>query len=579
MHLAALTAAWLVVAACNPGGGGSRRFDVFPLGFFPVALSGADSASLAFDRQGDLWAAAGEDSVFRLLRSDGSLEEFDLSTDPVCGGAGLVAVIVDRMGVLLLGADDGRIFRLEPGQGCSQVADLGDEPVTGLALAPGRFVLPRGTLIAAAGSDGVFAVELDEQPPVISRVTPVSADAYVDVVFAVRLLLALNASSGEVVRLDIEEAGQEASLEMLVDGIVGGVGLAVNEDEVVVADAGAGALRSAPILEDDPELADIAPYSFAAQPPGGLALDGTGTLAIATPGSVIVRAFRLPPLIVPNFGALIEGPSVGYGDMEFDDEGNLLLVATDEGDPGDPDQDIDPRPPENFLFRVDHEGFRVDELERGVGSEGERLLALARDPFAGELFLGSDLGNVFRRIGRGDLSLISVLGSGVLGLEWAPEASAFTGQLVATTELGDVVAVDPASGAQTPIDNLGATLPDLVFGVDGTLYVVDSETPAIWSRPDGGAFAMLASGSALGLPDGIAIDEGGARLLVASDIDPETDQLLEVTLGGAVRALVDIDIDDGFFPTGVVYDGLSRAAVRIRDQGTAVGAFEVPFPL
>ena len=150
-----------------------------------------------------------------------------------------------------------------------------------------------------------------------------------------------------------------------------------------------------------------------------------------------------------------------------------------------------------------------------------------------------------------------------------------------------MIEIDPVSGAQTPVDTLPLPLPDLVFGSDGTLYVVSQdpggvapELPVIWSRPDGGAFGILVESAALGLPDGIAIDEGGGRLLVASNVGPESDQLLEVTLaGGAVRALVDIDIDDGFFPSGVVYDGLGRAAVRATDVGAAVDGFELPFPL
>jgi len=575
----AWVAALVGILSCSPSGGGSgrARLDVFSLGFFPLVLAvGGDSASLDFDDDGDLLAVVGLDRLLRVSREDGSLEETDLSGDPDCAGAALVSVLADS-DTTYLGADDGRLFALDALGDCAEIADLGDEPVTGLASAPGRFELPRGTLIAAAGSDGVFSVDVsDAGAAPFERISPDPADAYIDVDFFQNLLFALDASNGELVTLVFDDASGEFERETFADDLAGAVAIAVDvlDSSMLVADAGEGALRTVDLLVADPPVVDLAPYPFDAAPPGGIAFDGTGTLAIATPGSVVLRVVRVPPLSPSNFGLFLEGPNVGFGDLEFDEEGNLLLVAN-------LDDDVvgEERPPANFLFRLDRNGIDAQELATDLGAAGERLLGLARDPASGALFLSSDLGNVFRRDADGAITDLASLASAVLGLDWAPDASEFAGSLLASTEAGEVVALDPATGAQTPVASLGAQLPDLVFDSSGTLFVLDFETPAIWRRPDGGAFALLTDDPALGLPDGLALDEGGERLLVVSEIDAETDQLLEVTLAGDVRALLDLELDDGFFPSGVVYDGLGRVAVRSTDNGTAVDAFVVPFPL
>jgi hypothetical protein len=79
----------------------------------------------------------------------------------------------------------------------------------------------------------------------------------------------------------------------------------------------------------------------------------------------------------------------------------------------------------------------------------------------------------------------------------------------------------------------------------------------------------------LGRPDGIEIDEGGNRLLVTSQTTGG-DQLLAVDLDtGGVTPLRDISIDDGFLPTGVVYDRLGTAVVRERDDKTSLCARSV----
>ena len=48
---------------------------------------------------------------------------------------------------------------------------------------------------------------------------------------------------------------------------------------------------------------------------------------------------------------------------------------------------------------------------------------------------------------------------------------------------------------------------------------------------------------------------------------------------GEVRALANFAIDDGYFPTGVVYDRLGTAVVHAGTNATALDAAPVALPL
>jgi hypothetical protein len=204
------------------------------------------------------------------------------------------------------------------------------------------------------------------------------------------------------------------------------------------------------------------------------------------------------------------------------------------------------------------------------------------------IYIGTDQGNIYRRSSDGTISLfVSASADAVLGLELAPAIGfgSFGGQLVATTETGELLVIDPLSpnppAEITPSETL-ATLIDLVFASDGTLYVVEdgpSTAPRVLTIAPDGTVTRLATGSGkLGQPDGIEIDEGDARLLVTSNFGVGVDRLLEVVLSNSqVNQIANIDIDFGFFPSGIVYDRLGTAIVRSGDLFTSLDAVSV-FP-
>ena len=90
-----------------------------------------------------------------------------------------------------------------------------------------------------------------------------------------------------------------------------------------------------------------------------------------------------------------------------------------------------------------------------------------------------------------------------------------------------------------------------MFASDGTLYVVDNTLGAVLTISAAGMMSTLATGF-IG-PDGITIDEAGARLFVAS---ADEDILYDVSMSdGAKTSLGSLDFDGGFFPSGLAFDG------------------------
>src|SRR5262249_30640398 len=120
---------------------------------------------------------------------------------------------------------------------------------------------------------------------------------------------------------------------------------------------------------------------------------------------------------------------------------------------------------------------------------------------------------------------------------------------------------------------------------DGQLYAVDNNggAPRVLSvHPDGTAGVLGPPSPQLGLVDGIEIDGGGHRLLVTSHTAAQGDRLLSVDLrpgaSGPVTALAPVEIEDGYFPTGIVYDQLGTAIVRKGDKFTGLQSVTVPLP-
>ncbi len=574
------------VSACGGGGssgssGGGGAGDgtpadsAFPQGFLPVRRDAVAEGrgDVAFRAGGDLYAVDGSADVTAVSRTSGAVTTFANDVDG--GNAALRSVVVGSDGSVFAGDDVGQIWRIPATGGFATlfIDTAAGDAITGLAVAPSGFGGLGGSLIAAAGAAGIVRVTTGDSPAAGPLVA--SGDRYVDVAFSGTTLLALDATSDE-----IDTVSATGIVTSLQGGFANPVGMAVDDGraEIWVADAGVDVLRALPVA-GGAAPSDRAPYDFDASAPSGVAYDAAGTIAFVTRGSLVIRGSAVPRIDAAsaNFGPALSGPTVGYGDLELDRDGAFVLVANDTVDPMG-----------NFVFRVTRDGATASLLSSNLGAAGEQLLSLAIDPVAQVLYIGTNQGNIYRRSADGAVSLlVSASAAAVLGLELAPAVGfgSFGGQLVATTDAGELLVIDPL--APTPVDEITpsetlTTLNDLVFASDGTLYVVENDgstTPRLLTIAADGSVTRFATGPGkLGRPDGIEIDEGGDRLLVTSVFAVGGDRLLEVALANSqVTQLLSLDIDQGFFPTGIVYDRLGTVVVRSGDSFTSLDAVSI-FP-
>jgi hypothetical protein len=584
---ALLALACALSTACGGGKGGSTIIattPAFPQGFLPVLLagSGGGSGDVAFRFAGDLYAVSGTSDVTVVSRTTGSAATFV----HVSGNPSLLSIApgVGDDGRLFAGDSDGRIWAIaSDGSTAALLLDTGAQPITGLAFAPSGFGGLGGSLLAAAGTSGVLRITVGDTPTVAPFAS--TGKRFADLVFAGTTLFALEAIDATHGQIDSISGG--GTVTAFQAGFVAPVGIAFEgaASELYVADAGDDVLKTVPVAGGAPTRRARYDFDPAAN---GIAWDGIGALAFLTSGPLAIRGANLPRLdpANTNYGLIFNGPTVGYGDLEFDRLGGFLADANDDDDPNDPADSM-----QNYLFNATRDGSVATAITTGVGVPGEDLLGMALDPISNAIYLGTRAGNVYQRTSDGTVTFLVSITSGVpvLGLERVPKKrfdpfgfDPYSGQLVATTQDGNVYVIDPQSATFTKITAtpIGSRLSDLVFSANGTLYVVDNgptTSRILRVAPNGTATNLQAPPSPLGLPDGIEIDEGGQRLFVASQT-AGGGQLLAVSLGSipaTVTALANFSIDDGFFPTGVVYDGLGAVMLRQGNNSTSLHAVSV----
>jgi hypothetical protein len=601
-RLVAITALLALVCAggvaCG-GGGGSDTITVitknaFSQAFLPVLLAAGNSCSttaignsgdVAFRTEGDLFAVAGSSDVTVVSRANGSCRRF-----ADVGGAANPTLLSITPGAgddlrLFAGDDAGRIWAISlDGSTSALLIDTGSQPITGLAFAPTGYGDFGGVLFAAAGTSGVLRIAIGLTiPQSTTHANP--GGRIVDLTFAGTTLFAARAT--DATHGEIDKISSDGSVSAFQSGFAQPVGIASDfiNSELYVTDsgtagAGDGLIWTIPVAGGTPKKR--ARYEFDDAAPSGIGFDGIGAIAFIASDPLAIRGAHLPRVdpTNTNFNAIFTGPTTGYGDLEFDRIGGFIVAANDDDDPnvsGDSTQ--------NFLFSAARDASTSTLLSSGVGAAGEDLLSVAigfdpADPTQQVIYFGSRAGNVYQRKDDGTVTLLNGTATlrPILGLEIAPASfTGFGGDLIATTDDGHVFAIDPQ--APTPATPITLTLSvsrlsDLVFAVGGALYLVDNGTSAshvLRVAPPGGSTTWTttdlgAPSAQLGRADGIEIDEGAHRLLVASNIGA-SDKLLAVALGptpatGTVTALADISIDDGFFPSGVVYDQLGTVVVR-----------------
>jgi sugar lactone lactonase YvrE len=225
----------------------------------------------------------------------------------------------------------------------------------------------------------------------------------------------------------------------------------------------------------------------------------------------------------------VPGSSGGYGDLDLDNNGDLLVVVTN---------------PTRAIVRVSHVTGAQTTVATGIGTAGT-LLGIAYRA-ANDMIYTSSESQIFAVTPTGTVTPFATV-SGFNAIAIAPASfGSFGGFLIGATQSGSVVAVNPAGGAVTTITAAAGSASDLAFAPDGTLYLCGGTTVRTVTAT--GVVTTFASG--FGSADGITIAPDGARMFIA---DSGTDTVRQVTIPGAVVTTVGpADIDSGFFVGGIV---------------------------
>ena len=261
---------------------------------------------------------------------------------------------------------------------------------------------------------------------------------------------------------------------------------------------------------------------------------GSGGWGEPQPKNEPLSAFNTSclPLAVPDAGS--------YGSFTFDADGNLLFVVNGAGE----------------IRSLDRNTCTVSTVATGVAT-GSMLLGMTYSQ--NSIIVGAENGNIYKvDPTTGSSTVLANVSSSVNGLAIAPTTySPYGGQLIVATYSGNIYAVDQSVASPTPvlISDIGCAPSALVFGSDGTLYVVSDTSKKIVTVTAAGVTADFVT-TGLNAPDGLAFDTTGGLLYVS---DSGYDTLKSITIpGGVVSTVTSIDFNAGWYPSPIIYDAASN---------------------
>ncbi|MDB4957912.1 MAG: hypothetical protein JWO36_5481 [Myxococcales bacterium] len=301
-------------------------------------------------------------------------------------------------------------------------------------------------------------------------------------------------------------------------------------------------------------LASGSTYSvtIATQPSGATCAIGnpTGTVGASNVNVVVTCGAKtwstaLFPLAVP-------GPTVGCGDMTFDANGDLLVVASR---------------PTNAIVRVNRVTGAQTTIATGITPSTSYLLGVAYSAANDTIYTHNDLGTIYAVTNTGTVSVLTTYSSAMNAIVIAPSTfGAYGGYIIAATNTSAVVAINPVGGAVTTLSS-ATSISDLAFAPDGTLYV--SGGALVRTISSTGVVATFSTG--FNAADGITISPDGTRMFIA---DSGTDTVRQATIPGAVITTVgSYDIDDGFFVGGILADPGNTVIVMTGESSLTLRAF------
>jgi hypothetical protein len=253
---------------------------------------------------------------------------------------------------------------------------------------------------------------------------------------------------------------------------------------------------------------------------------GSGTVGASNVTSVRVTcgdwSTSLFPIAVPS-------STIGAGDLDLDNNGDLLVVALTAG----------------AIVRVSHLTGAQTTVATGISAANDLRGVTYRaandmiytNTFGGQIFAVTPTGAVT------PLATVSQLNALTIA---PPSFGSFGGFIIGVTQLGSVVAVNPANGAITTITATAGAGSDLTFAPDGTLYICGGTT--VRTVTAAGVVMPFATGFVSA--DGITVTPDGGRMFIA---DSGNSTVRQVTIPGAVvTTFGSAAISGGFAVGGIV---------------------------
>ena len=270
------------------------------------------------------------------------------------------------------------------------------------------------------------------------------------------------------------------------------------------------------------------------------------------------------PIILPN-------TTYGYGNMAVDGAGNLL-VPCETG----------------ILYRVNKTTGAPEVVAANVGlSDGGPydLMCCVYNPAASRIYAGIESGDPSRiysiNPSNGSSQLLVDLGDNgyICQLLMAPAGfGAFAGYLLVFTYQGGgsgIVAVNPGSpGSPAAVSSVKCNA--AAFGPDGTLYVVDRANNRVVTVSSTGVVTDYLT--SLSFMEGIAVNTANNRMYIARvGMIGGVDSLYSVTMPGKIISTLGFqpDLDDGWYPTGVILDGAGKILFNGDETAKAIDFFNL----
>lgn len=257
--------------------------------------------------------------------------------------------------------------------------------------------------------------------------------------------------------------------------------------------------------------------------------NGTGTVASSNITNVQITCGSLswPTTLFP---IAIPGSDYGAGDLDLDNNGDLLVTVTS---------------PTRALVRVNRSTGARTTIATGIGTGF--LLGVAYRAANNMIYTHTDTGQIFAVTPAGAVTPLVAVGGGLNAIAIAPASfGGFGGFIIGVTQAGSVVAVNPANGAVTTITASTSAASDLAFAPSGTLFI--SGSTSVRTVTAAGAVSSFASG--FGSADGITLSPDGARMFIA---DSGTGTVKQLTVpGGVVSTIGGAAINGGYFVGGIL---------------------------